>query len=89
MKVRALCNFSGKVSMSRGDVREISSEEIIKDLMGCGYIEPAEENLNKQTEKAQEETTELPDESPEMNPEEKQEKAPEEGKSAETKRKRK
>ena len=36
---KALISFSGIVSMSKGQVREIEDKEIIKDLLNAGYIE--------------------------------------------------
>ena len=36
---KALVSFSGKLSMSKGQVREITDKEIIKDLLKAGYIE--------------------------------------------------
>lgn len=36
---KALISFSGKVSMSKGQVREIEDKEVIKDLLNAGYIE--------------------------------------------------
>lgn len=40
MLVRAKVNFSGAVSMSVGDVKEIKDKYILKDLICAGYIEP-------------------------------------------------
>lgn len=42
MKVRALRSFSGSVSMSRGQEREIQDEYIVKDLLRAGYVEETE-----------------------------------------------
>lgn len=45
MKYKAKVNFSGKISMYVGEVRNISDEGIAKDLLKAGYIEeikPAE-----------------------------------------------
>lgn len=36
---KALVSFSGKLSMSKGQIREIEDKEIIKDLLNAGYIE--------------------------------------------------
>lgn len=41
MKVKALIAFSGVVSMYEGEVRDINSDDILKDLTSAGYIEPA------------------------------------------------
>lgn len=43
MKYRALTSFSGLLSMSLGDVREISDKDIVKDLLKAGYIEELKE----------------------------------------------
>ena len=40
MLVRAKVNFSGAVSMSAGDVRDIKDQYILNDLIKAGYIEP-------------------------------------------------
>lgn len=39
MKVKALVNFSGAVTMSIGEVREINSKEIYEDLLRAKYVE--------------------------------------------------
>lgn len=43
MKYKALISFVGKVTMTQDEIKEISDEEIIKDLLGAGYIEPVKE----------------------------------------------
>lgn len=40
MLVKAVVSFSGKVSMTAGEVREIKDQFILNDLMRAGYIEP-------------------------------------------------
>lgn len=40
MKVKALKSFSGTISMYAGEVRDIRSEDVLKDLTAAGYIEP-------------------------------------------------
>ena len=45
MKYRAKENFSGKISMCVGEVKDIADVNIAKDLLRAGYIEeikPAE-----------------------------------------------
>ena len=42
MTYKALVSFAGAVSMGCGEVREISNEEIVKDLLRAGYIEAVE-----------------------------------------------
>ena len=39
MLYKALISFSGKVSMTMDEVREISDQSIVKDLLKAGYIE--------------------------------------------------
>lgn len=39
MLCKALISFSGKVSMTMDEVREISDQSIVKDLLRAGYIE--------------------------------------------------
>lgn len=40
MLVRAKTNFSGAVSMSEGDVKDIKDSRVLNDLLRAGYIEP-------------------------------------------------
>lgn len=42
MKIRALCAFSGTVSMAKGDVCECTDQYVIDDLLQAGYIEAVE-----------------------------------------------
>lgn len=39
MKVRAIENFSGLISMSKGEERELDNELLLADLLKAGYIE--------------------------------------------------
>ena len=39
MAYKALCSFSGKVSMAEGEIKDIKDERIIKDLLRARYIE--------------------------------------------------
>lgn len=39
MQVRAKVNFSGLISMSKGEERELNNELLLKDLLKVGYIE--------------------------------------------------
>ena len=38
MEYKALKSFSGKISMSRGEVRKIEDKSLVKDLLNAGYI---------------------------------------------------
>ena len=42
MKYKALVGFSGQVSMSKGEVKEIKDKYIVDDLLKAGYIEAVE-----------------------------------------------
>lgn len=50
MKYKALVSFVGKVTMAKDEVKEISDEEIIKDLINAGYIEPVKETKDVKKE---------------------------------------
>lgn len=50
MKYRALLSFSGLISMSMGDVREIADKDIANDLLKAGYIEELKETKIKKLE---------------------------------------
>lgn len=39
MKYKALISFSGVLSMKIGEIKEISDDNIVKDLVKAGYIE--------------------------------------------------
>lgn len=38
MEYKALKSFSGKISMSRDEVRKIDDKSLVKDLLNAGYI---------------------------------------------------
>lgn len=40
MKVKARLSFSGLITMHTGQEREIENEDILKDLIEAGYVEP-------------------------------------------------
>ena len=42
MRIRAVENFSGSISMSKGEERELDNELLLMDLLKAGYIEEAE-----------------------------------------------
>lgn len=46
MKYKATCTFAGKVSMRRGESREIP-DAVAKPLLRCGYLEKVRENTKK------------------------------------------
>ena len=41
MQYKALISFSGLISMSMGEVREIADQKIVNDLLKAGYIQAA------------------------------------------------
>ena len=43
MKVKALKSFSGAVSMSRGQEKEISDKYLLSDLLNAGYVVEAKD----------------------------------------------
>lgn len=38
MKIRAVENFSGLISMRKGEERELEDELLLKDLLKAGYV---------------------------------------------------
>lgn len=42
MRIRAVENFSGSISMSKGEERELDNELLLMDLLKAGYIEEVE-----------------------------------------------
>lgn len=51
MRYMALTSFSGLISMSMGEVREISDKAIVRDLLKAGYIQELKEtNIKKVVE---------------------------------------
>lgn len=51
MKYKALVSFVGNFSMVQDEVKEITDEEIIKDLLNAGYIKPVEDTKDVKKEK--------------------------------------
>lgn len=47
MKYRAKVSFSGLVTMRKNEVKELTDESIIKDLLNAGYIEIASGTAEK------------------------------------------
>ena len=43
LKVKAIKSFIGVVSMNVGDVRDIQSDEVAKDLVKAGYVVAVDE----------------------------------------------
>ena len=50
MVYRATRSFTGRITMIKGEVREISDEILVKDLLRCGYVVPAETKKPKDVE---------------------------------------
>lgn len=51
MRYKALVSFSGLISMIGGEVRELSDQTIIDDLLKAGYIIPFEVDEKPKEEK--------------------------------------
>lgn len=49
---KAIVSFSGKISMSAGEVRAITDTAVIKDLLKAKYIEAVEAPEEKTKQKA-------------------------------------
>ena len=47
MKYRALVNFTGLISMAKGQVRDISDLSLARDLLKAKYIEECKEEAEK------------------------------------------
>lgn len=39
MKIKALCAFAGKISMSKGEVIEYDDPAVLEDLISAHYVE--------------------------------------------------
>ena len=64
MYIRALCSFSGNITMCKGEIRECNNDAALSDLLRAGYVEkitdkpeeidkPEETGEVKRTENAQ------------------------------------
>ena len=53
MLVKATTNFSGTVTMTVGEARELDGA-VLNDLLRCGYVVPVEKSKSKAKEKADE-----------------------------------
>ena len=49
MAYKATKSFSGVISMKKGDVRDITNEEIAKDLLMAGYVIELAEEIKPKT----------------------------------------
>ena len=47
-KVIALVSFAGQVSMTKGEVMEISDESIVRDLLISKYVKKVKERKEKE-----------------------------------------
>lgn len=52
---KALKSFCGKVSMKKGETKDIDDKDVIKDLLNAGYIEEIKNESKKIITKAKEE----------------------------------
>ena len=51
MMYKALVGFSGKITMSKGEVMEIKDKELVADLTKAKFIEPIEKPKKEKTSK--------------------------------------
>ena len=49
MKVKAKVGFSGAISMSIGQIREIEDKTLLSDLLQAGYVEEVKEVKDEKT----------------------------------------
>ena len=56
MLYKATVSFSGKITMSKGKVGEISDQTLVDDLLKAGYIIPFEADEKPKKSKTKEET---------------------------------
>ena len=52
---KALKSFGGKISMKKGETKDINDENIAKDLLNAGYIEEIKKDVEKIDTKVKEE----------------------------------
>lgn len=57
MKVKALTSFTGVLSMTANEVREISDEAVLEDLVEAGFVIPVEKEPKPETTTPEPETT--------------------------------
>lgn len=50
MLYKAKVSFTGKVTMAMDEVREITDQSIVKDLLKAGYIEEVKKKKKKEDE---------------------------------------
>lgn len=50
MAYRANITFSGKITMIKGEVRELADSEVVADLLKCGYITDLSEKKKARAE---------------------------------------
>lgn len=43
MEIRALCSFSGRITMAKGEIRDCDNEYVVNDLLRAGYVEAVED----------------------------------------------
>lgn len=50
MKVRAMVNFSGLITMHQGEERELTNKFLFSDLLEAGYIEVIKDTKKRKAE---------------------------------------
>ena len=59
MKVKALVSFSGTVTMSVGEIKDINQKEIVKDLLNAGYVKKIGKNEDTEEEELEDKSDEV------------------------------
>lgn len=50
MKVKALVNFSGLVTMTKDEIKDIQDKSVCQDLLDAGYVQKVEKKQVKTDE---------------------------------------
>lgn len=55
MKVKATRNFTGLITMTKNEERNVTNQKILTDLLDCGYVVPVEDVQSGETVEKNEE----------------------------------
>ncbi len=50
MKIEAMVNFCGVITMSKGEIRDCGDETVVSDLLRAGYVKEVSEKRPDETE---------------------------------------
>ena len=50
MKIEAMVNFCGAITMSKGEIRDCGDETVVSDLLRAGYVKEVSEKRPDETE---------------------------------------